>query len=89
VFFRNQIKGILFLLKEGKGTLSEGPMYFLKPLDNYKDNWSKILVRKKTNDWEEDPNLHKFLDKKVLIYGEIIETKSSITIDYLEVRELK
>jgi len=39
--------------------------------------------------WENDPVLHKFIDKKVLILGEIIETKSTITVDYEFVRELE
>jgi len=45
-------------------------------------------VRKKTHLWENDPVLHKFLDKKVEILGEIIETKSTITVDYEFVRVL-
>ena len=39
--------------------------------------------------WEEDPVLHKFLDKKVLIIGDIIETKHTITVDYLKVEKLE
>ncbi len=85
----DEIKGILFSIMEGTGTRSEGPTYFIKPLDNYKKRWSKILVRKKTNLWEEDPGLHKFLDKKVSIIGEIIETKSTITVDYSKLRILE
>lgn len=83
----NEIRGILFARIEGKGTRSEGPIYFIKPLDDYKNRWSEILVRKKTHMWEKDPELHKFLDKKVLIIGDIIETKSTITVDYLKVEE--
>lgn len=37
---------------------------------------------KKTHLWQNDPVLHKYIDKKVLILGEIIETKSTITVDY-------
>ena len=84
----NEIRGILFARIKGKGTRSEGPEYFIKPLDDYKNRWSEILVRKKTHLWQKDPELHKFLDKKVLIIGEIIETRSTITIDYSEVKEL-
>ena len=47
-----------------------------------------MLIRKKTQLWEEDPNLHKFLDKKILIIGDIIETKHTITVDYLDVKIL-
>ena len=82
----NEIRGILFAIIKGKGTRSEGPEYFIKPLDDYKNRWSEILVRKKTHLWQKDPELHKFLDKKVVIIGEIIETKHTITIDYSEVQ---
>jgi len=39
--------------------------------------------------WEKDPELHKFLDKKVLITGDIIETKSTITVDYFKIENLE
>lgn len=84
----DEIRGTLFAIIKGEGSRSEGPGYFIKPLDDYKNRWSEILVRKKTHLWEKDPELHKFLDKKVLIIGEIIETKSTITIDYLEIKAL-
>jgi len=85
----NGIRGIIFAKIKGKGTRSEGPEYYIKPLDEYKNRWSEVLVRKKTQMWEEDPVLHKFLDKKVLIIGDIIETKHTITVDYLKVKQLK
>ena len=85
----NEIRGILFARIKGKGTRSEGPEYFIKPLDDYKNRWSEILVRKKTHLWQKDPELHKFLDKKVLIIGEIIETKSIITVDYSKVKQIE
>ena len=85
----NEIRGTLFAIIKGKGTRSEGPEYFIKPLDDYKDRWSEILVRKKTHMWEKDPELHKFLNKKVLIFGEIIETKSTITVDYSKVKQIE
>jgi len=85
----NEIRGTLFAIIKGKGTRSEGPEYFINPLDDYKDRWSEILVRKKTHMWEKDPELHKFLNKKVLIIGEIIETKSTITVDYSKVKQIE
>jgi hypothetical protein len=85
----DEISGILFAETVGKGTKSEGPNYYLQPLDDYAKRWSKILVRKKTHLWENDPVLHKFIDKKVLIHGEVIETRSTITVDYEFVRELE
>jgi len=84
----DEISGILYAETVGVGTMSEGPKYFIKPLDDYANRWSEILVRKKTHLWENDPVLHKFIDKKVLILGEIIETKSTITVDYEFVRGL-
>ncbi len=85
----DEIRGTLFAIIKGKGTRSEGPEYFINPLDDYKDRWSEILVRKKTHMWEKDPELHKFLNKKVLIIGEIIETKSTITVDYSKVKQIE
>lgn len=83
----DEIRGELFSVIEGKGSRSEGPKYYIRPLDEYKNRWSKILVRKKAKLWDIDPELHKFLEKSVLIRGEIIETKNSITIDYVELIE--
>ena len=85
----DEIRGILFATIKGKGTRSEGPEYFIKPLDEHKNRWSEILIRKKTHLWQKDPELHKFLDKKVLIIGKIIETKHTITIDYSKVKLLE
>ncbi len=78
----DKISGILTAEIVAKGTKSEGPKYYLQPLDDYAKRWAKILVWKKTHLWENDPVLHKYIDKKVLILGEIIETKSTITVDY-------
>ncbi|MFW9818281.1 MAG: hypothetical protein ACFFE5_01630 [Candidatus Thorarchaeota archaeon] len=85
----NEIRGFLFAKIRGKGTRSEGPQYFIKPLDDYKNRWSEVLVRKKTHLWEEDPILNRFLDKNVLIIGDIIETKHTITVDYIDVKNLE
>ncbi|MFX1297616.1 MAG: hypothetical protein ACFFD2_22555 [Promethearchaeota archaeon] len=85
----NEIRGTLFAVIKGKGTRSEGPQYFIKPLDDYKNRWSEVLVRKKTHMWENDPELHKFLNQKVLIIGDIIETKHTITVDYFKVKQLE
>lgn len=82
----DEIRGTLFAEVVGKGTLSEGPKYWIKPSDDYKNRWSEVLVRKTVHLWEEDPVLHEFLDKKVVIYDDIIETKSTITVDYSEVK---
>ena len=84
----DEIRGMLSAEIVGKGTKSEGPRYYLQPVDDYANRWSKILVRKQVHLWQKDPVLHKFIDKKVLIMGEIIETKSTITVDYEFVEEL-
>lgn len=84
----DEITGILSAKIVGVGTLSEGPKYFIKPLDDYANRWSEILVRKKSHLWQNDQILHKFIDQKVLILGEIIETKNTITVDYEFVRVL-
>jgi len=85
----DEISGILSAEIVAKGTKSEGPIYYIQPLDDYANRWSKILVRKQVHLWQNDPVLHKFIDKKVLIIGEIIETKSTITVDYELVEELE
>ncbi|NVM16975.1 MAG: hypothetical protein HWN80_04615 [Candidatus Lokiarchaeota archaeon] len=85
----DEIRGILSAETVAKGTKSEGPRYYLQPLDDYANRWSKILVKKQVHLWQNDPVLHKFIDKKVLILGEIIETKSTITVDYEFVEELE
>ncbi len=84
----DEITGLLSVKNARVGTISEGPDYYIKPLDDYANRWSEIHVWKKTHLWENDPGLHKFIDKKVEILGEIIETKSTITVDYEFVREL-
>jgi hypothetical protein len=78
----DKITGILSAKIVGVGTKSEGPKYYIKPLDDYANRWSEILVRKQAHLWQNDPILHKYIDKKVVILGEIIETKSTITVDY-------
>jgi len=78
----DEITGILSAKIARVGTKSEGPEYYINPLDDYANRWSEILVWKKTHLWENDPVLHKCIDKKMLIFGEIIETKSTITVDY-------
>ena len=88
-----KITGILFAKVVGRGTMSEGYLYYLKPMDEFAQRWSEILIRKNTPVWQNDPNLHSFLNKKVEIIGQIIEVKKSavpgsITVDYKEIREV-
>ena len=78
------IKGRLFSKVRGSGTRSEGPQYWITPVGKYAQ-WGEILVRKKVHMWQKDPVLHNYINENVAIFGEIIETKDSITIDYIEV----
>lgn len=59
-----EIRGILFAITAGKGSRSEGPKYFIKPLDDYKNRWSEILVRKKAHMWKIIQNCINFLIRK-------------------------
>lgn len=56
--------GYLFSKLHLIGTRSEGPVYILQSWD-----YSENPVIKKTMPWQEDPNLHKYLGKKVTIEG--------------------
>ena len=57
--------------------MSEGWKYYIIPNDQYKDRWAEVLVRKKTELWQNDPQLHPMVDKMVKIKGDIIETKDT------------
>ena len=84
---KGTITGHLSSQKERVGTRSEGPEYYIEPTDNYKERWKIIHVRKQTHKWQEDPNLQSLVNKEVEIIADIIETRTSITIDYFEVKE--
>jgi hypothetical protein len=58
--------GYLFSKLALIGTKSEGPAYFLQQWD-----YREIPVKKRSFPWMPDPELHRFLDKKVTIWGEI------------------
>ena len=82
------ISGKLIYKKTAEGTKSEGVIYFILPNDSYKTKYAEVLVRKKTHLWQDDPQLHPFIDKFVKIKGDIIETRSSITVDCIEIEEI-
>ena len=84
----DEIKGILISKIIGEGTLSKGPKYYIQPIDEYKSRWDEIIVRKNVNLWKKDLLLHNFIGKKVKISGEIIETKSTITVDPIKIEEV-
>ena len=84
-----EIKGRLKVLTNAEGSLSEGPEYWIEPIDDYKNRWDEVLVRKTVMMWEKDPVLHDFIGKMIVIQGDIIETKNTITVDYEKVEELK
>ena len=83
------VKGRLKVKIVGKGTRSKGPEYWIEPIDEYKHRWNEILVRKTVQLWQDDPLLHPLVGKMVRIHGEVIETKSTITIDPIEAKEIK
>ena len=58
--------GYLFSKLDNIWSKSEGPKYFLQQFD-----YKEIVVIKQVHLWEEDPNLHKFLGKKVTIEGKL------------------
>jgi hypothetical protein len=84
---KGTIFGHLSMEMERVGTRSEGPEYYIQPTDEYKEKWEIIHVRKQTQSWEEDSNLHSLVNKEVEILADIIETRTSISIDYIEVKE--
>jgi len=84
---KGTITGHLSVEIERVGTRSEGPEYYIEPSDDYGKRWDKIHIRKQTHRWQEDPNLQNLVNKEVVIIADIIETRTSITIDYLEVNE--
>ncbi len=79
--YKGKIKGIIGTCQSAEGTLSEGPIYFLKPTDHFK-KWNEISIRTRVMRWMQDPLLDKFIKKEVILEGEIIETKDTISIDY-------
>ena len=84
----SSISGKLISKKTAEGTLSAGVLYFILPNDTYKTRYAEVSVRKKTRLWQDDPQLHPFIDKMVKIKGDVIETKNTITVDCIEIEEL-
>jgi len=72
-------EGYLFAKLFFIGTKSEGPAYYLQQWD-----YKEVHVVKKVNSWEEDPELRKFLNRKVTIEGAMAEEG----IEYGKVSEL-
>ncbi|MDD3592644.1 MAG: hypothetical protein PHO65_08385 [Sulfurovum sp.] len=58
--------GYLFSKLDNIGSKSEGPKYFLQYFDG-----NESVVEKKVELFQEDPILHKFLNKKVTIIGKL------------------
>ena len=73
----DEITGILSAKIARIGTKSEGPDYYIKPLDDYANRWSEILVWKKTHLWENDPCLTLMLSmaKSYLVYNKFDDLK--------------
>ena len=85
----DEIRGKLIAKVFGEGTRSQGPEYYIQPIDDYKERWAEVLVRKTVHLWQDDPLLHHLIDKIIVIRGEIIETKNTITVDPIEAEEIK
>ena len=85
---KGTITGNLSMKMKRVGTRSEGPEYYIEPTDEYRERWEEILVWKQTNRWQEDPKLQGLLGKEVELLADIIETRTSITIEYFEVKEV-
>lgn len=75
-----KFEGYLFSKLHLIGSKSEGPSYFLQQW-----SYNEIPVVKKTMLWEEDPVLHKYLAKEVMIEGKLHSNR----IYYEKIRELK
>ena len=61
-----RFENYLFSKLENIGSKNEGPKYFLQLFD-----YKEIVVIKQVQLWQQDPKLHKFLNKKVTIGGEL------------------
>lgn len=61
-----KFNGYLFSRLAAIGTKSEGPVYFLQQFD-----YAEHQVIKKAPLWQEDPKLHRFLNRKVTIDGKM------------------
>jgi len=70
-----EYKGKIISRMERAGTRSEGPEYFLKLDKPNKFGQLELPIRKKATLWQEDPNLHQFIEKQVVIKGESVITK--------------
>lgn len=86
--YKDSITGIINSNEQGTGTLSAGPEYYLLPEGKYK-HWGEMYLRKKVMKWQQDSVLHNFIGEHVEIYAEIIETKDTITVDYIEVKKVE
>jgi hypothetical protein len=62
-------KGYLFSKLTAIGSKSEGPQYYLQQPD-----YHELVVRKKVQLWQKDPQLHPHLDSKVVIEGDLTST---------------
>ena len=84
--FQGQILGTIKSKIVAEGTMSQGPIYYLVPVDK-SSKYDEIFIQKNVNLWETDEFLAQFLDKTVLIVGEITETKDTITIECMQINE--
>jgi hypothetical protein len=79
--YQGEITGTLISRQSGVGTLSEGPVYFICPTDQYA-KWGEIQIWTKVMRWMKDPVLHGLIGEEITLKGEITETKDTITLEY-------
>lgn len=70
-----KLEGYLFAKLHAIGSKSEGPLYYLQLW-----NGKEVIVVKKVRPWENDPVLHGWLGKKVVIYGRPYSVEMGETI---------
>ncbi len=85
--YNGTISGRLISRTIAKGTRSEGPEYSIIPTGEFA-RWKEIQVSKKVHRWQKDPILEEFVGLDAAIFGEIIETRYTISLDYIKITKI-
>ena len=67
--------GTIISKKEGIGTRSEGPEYYIDLIKPNDFGQTELAIRKEVPLWQEDPILQTYVGQKVQLIGEPIYTK--------------
>ena len=67
--------GTIVSKKEGIGTRSEGPEYYIELVEPNDLGQTELAIRKEVPLWQEDPILQPFVGQKVQLIGEPIYAK--------------